>query len=342
MASPSPVQPDGPTVDATITGIVKSVFAVGSGDDTGGILPSWRFYEKYHANMGSVAGVPVTNALIRLRDGQQHVDQFSRDLDRLAGRPVEIRRAADIVKQSKKATSLESNALLAFALAAALATVVLVGQSIVRLIAASATDLPVLGALGVTSGQRSLALVVGPAVASIAGVVLGGVLAFLASGLFPISIGRQLEPSPGLSLNGVPSSGSVSRSRPLSRSSALPVRRSWYVRRGDRARAAAPTSAIAGCGALRASGAPLPIVFGTQLAFERGRGRSSMPVMPALIGAVVGVTGIVGVLTFRAGLDHAVGDSAAFGQQFQAGSMPTEPSTEAGSRPQSMTPTWSP
>ena len=199
----------------------------------------------------------------------------------------------------------------------------LVGQSIVRLIAASATDLPVLGALGVTSGQRSLALVVGPAVASIAGVVLGGVLAFLASGLFPISIGRQLEPSPGLSLNasvigfGVVIAAAVAVV-------GIAGTAVWYVRRGDRVARRSRSPVVS---ALRDWDAPLPTVFGAQLALERGRGRSSMPVMPALIGAVVGVIGIVGALTFRAGLDHAVGDLRVFGQQFQAAAsaLPTEP-----------------
>ena len=60
-----------------------------------------------------------------------------------------------------------------------------------------------------------------------------------------------------------------------------------------------------------------PLALGTQLALERGRGRSAVPVLPALIGAIVGVLGVVGALTFRAGLDHGTRDAKLYGQQFQ-------------------------
>ena len=96
--------------------------------------------------------VPITNALIRLRDGQQHVDELSRDLDRIAGRPVEIRRAGRHRQAGQEGhVAREQCACSRSRWRPRSPTVVLVGQSIVRLIAASATDLPVLGALGVTT-----------------------------------------------------------------------------------------------------------------------------------------------------------------------------------------------
>ncbi len=63
---------------------------------------------------------------------------------------------------------------------------------------------------------------------------------------------------------------------------------------------------------------PIPLALGAEFALDRGQGRSGIPVRPALIGAIVGVLGIVGALTFRAGLDNAVSDRALFGQQFDA------------------------
>jgi hypothetical protein len=51
---------------------------------------------------------------------------------------------------------------------------------------------------------------------------------------------------------------------------------------------------------------PLPIGLGTTMAFEPGRGRRSVPVRPALLGAIAGVLGIVGTYTTEHGLDDAL------------------------------------
>ena len=45
--------------------------------------------------------------------------------------------------------------------------------------------------------------------------------------------------------------------------------------------------------------------IGSRLAVEPGRGRRAVPVRSALIGAIVGVLGVVGCFTFRAGLADA-------------------------------------
>jgi hypothetical protein len=52
--------------------------------------------------------------------------------------------------------------------------------------------------------------------------------------------------------------------------------------------------------------APVPAAIGARMALERGPGARSMPVRPALIGAVVGVLGVVGALTINAGIAHAL------------------------------------
>ena len=52
--------------------------------------------------------------------------------------------------------------------------------------------------------------------------------------------------------------------------------------------------------------APVPVGLGARMALERGPGARSMPVRPALIGAVVGVLGVVGALTINAGIAHAL------------------------------------
>ncbi len=60
-------------------------------------------------------------------------------------------------------------------------------------------------------------------------------------------------------------------------------------------------------------GFPPALDVGFRLAVEPGRGRRAVPVRSALIGAIVGVLGVVGCLTFRSGLDAAVASPARSG-----------------------------
>ena len=52
------------------------------------------------------------------------------------------------------------------------------------------------------------------------------------------------------------------------------------------------------------------LMIGARLAGEPGRGRRAVPVRSALVGAIAGVIGVVGCLTFRAGIQDAVARAA--------------------------------
>jgi cell division protein FtsX len=80
------------------------------------------------------------------------------------------------------------------------------------------------------------------------------------------------------------------------------------VRRSERVATRSPASRLIGNSDL-----PPALVFGSQLATEPGRGRRAVPVRSALIGAIVGVLGFVGCLTFRTGLTDAVDNKARTG-----------------------------
>jgi hypothetical protein len=67
------------------------------------------------------------------------------------------------------------------------------------------------------------------------------------------------------------------------------------------------------------SGLPVPLVIGTRFALEAGRGRTAVPVRPALVGAVMGVLGVIAAFTFSHGVSDAASHPERFGQTFQLG-----------------------
>ncbi len=90
----------------------------------------------------------------------------------------------------------------------------------------------------------------------------------------------------------------------------------WQVRRGETGARARGSRLV---GAAGAAGAPVTVALGMRLALEPGSGRSRVPAWPAIIGAMVGVLGVVGAMTFSVGLDRASADPGLFGQHFDAG-----------------------
>ncbi|HWS44525.1 MAG TPA: hypothetical protein VN636_01570, partial [Acidimicrobiia bacterium] len=282
-ASSAPPPPDGPVVDVTVVGEMKTPFGIA--DDSGTVIVSHPFWERFRANVMPLIGVPVDNALIRLRGGDADVPALTQQLDRVAKHAVEVTVFSQERKRITNATSLERAALYGFALAAALAALVLIGQAVVRLVAASGVDVATLRALGTTRLLGAFALSVAPIVAGSVGVVAGAIGAYVASGRFPIGVGRRVEPQPGLHVDwAVLAPGIVIGLALLV--AGVGGSAVWYVWRGERERSRRASLVAT---SVRNAGAPLPVALGTRLALERGHGRSGVPVRPALVGAVVGV-----------------------------------------------------
>jgi FtsX-like permease family len=82
-------------------------------------------------------------------------------------------------------------------------------------------------------------------------------------------------------------------------------------------RAQRPPRRSAVAAAAARAGAPVPALIGTRFALEPGRGRSAVPVRPALMGAAAGVLGVLAAFTFSAGVTDAAANPARFGQTNQ-------------------------
>ena len=194
----------GPAIQARIVGIGRNVFGSSTMDgpqSAGGVQPSPALYAKYRANIMGTSGETYINALIRLKGGRAAIPAFRADLARVTGRSdIDVWDDRDYFGGTIERTSqYEAACLLAFALAALVAALFLVGQSVARYTSATVADLQVLQAVGMTPRQAIASAVAPPLLAAAGGSTVGLVAAIVASRWMPIGIATYSEPHPGIS-----------------------------------------------------------------------------------------------------------------------------------------------
>jgi len=206
---------------------------------------------------------------------------------------------------AERGIRLEVVALLLFGALAALATLLLVGQALARQVVLRGDDYATLRTLGATRPQVLGIVLLRAAVVGVLGGALSFVVAALASPLMPIGLARQAEIHPGFDVDlSILVPGLFALALLVVARSAVPAWRvsrhtSQYVREDN---PAAHHSRVAA--ALARASAPPSTVIGVRFALERGRGRTSVPVVTAMVGAVVAVAVVVAALTFSTSLDH--------------------------------------
>jgi hypothetical protein len=310
--------PLGPFVKARIVGVARSPWLSATSDgpgDKGGVLASPGLYDRYSANIMGTNGQMYVNALIRLKGGEADIPAFRADLARVSGRSdIDLWNSrAYIGGAAERIISYESACLLAFALAALVAALFLVGQSVARYTSATVADLQVLQAVGMTPGQAVAAASAPPLLAALAGSTLGVVAAIVASEWMPIAYASYAEPHPGIDVDWlILGPGWVLAPALVAAGAAAAAALTLAARRR---RIAPRRSAIAAAAA--AAGLGVPVVVGARFALEPGRGRAAVPVRPALLGAVAGILGVLAAFTFAAGVSDAAANPARFGQTWQ-------------------------
>ena len=251
---------------------------------------------------------------MRLRGGEADIPRFRQELARLTGRSdIDIWDLPAQYADGQRQVAFESRCLLALAGAAFLAALLLLGQFLARYAADIAGDLRTLRAVGLTTWQALLCGAAGPAVAGTAGAVAAAGGAIVASRWFPIGIAALLEPSPGISTDWVVLGPALVIVPVLVTGGALLI-----VRAALRATAAGTAiRRLALAAAAVRAGLATPVLIGIRFALESGRGRTAVPVRPALAGAVIGVLGIVGAFTFARGVTDSVAHPERWGQTYQ-------------------------
>jgi hypothetical protein len=309
--------PRGPKIRVRIVGEGRSPWALDadSPGSPGGILTTPALFTRYRTNMMGTNGKAYINALVRLKGGQSAIPAFRADLKKVTGRSdIDVwDNLQQIGAPVNKVFAYEAACLLAFGLAALVAALFLIGQSVARYTSATVADLQVLQALGMTRGQAIAAASAGPALAGVAGSTLGVAGAIVASRWMPIGLASIAEPHPGIDADWVvlgPGWVLVPLLVLAGSAAAAAVALAAGRRRAPQRR-----SAIAA--ALAAMNISVPLVVGARFALEPGRGRSSVPVRSALVGAVVGVLGVLAAFTFSAGVSDAASHPERFGQTWQ-------------------------
>ncbi|NED94415.1 FtsX-like permease family protein [Phytoactinopolyspora alkaliphila] len=311
-----PTWGEGPAIEATIVGVIRSGwFSEETVNDLGFIVPSPGLHAEYAPNLlGSELSSASINALVRLNGGESALPEFKAALAGVTGNSgIDVWNWFDKARHVENVTRFEANSLLAFAAAAGIAAVFLLGQSIARYAASTVADLQVMRAVGMTPDQSRLVAVIGPTLAAGAGAVVGTAGAVVASQWFPIGTAALAEPSPGMDVDpAVLVTGVVAT--PLLVALAA-VGAAWFAVRSTLRTAPSHRSAVAAAAAR--VGAPVPAIVGARFALEAGQGRSAVPVRPAILGAVAGVLGVLAAMTFSSGINDAATNLERFGQTYQ-------------------------
>ena len=153
-------------------------------------MPSSAFFRRYGTQL-----VGVTNEFVDLRRDSADLERFRADVQRITGKPTNVESGPDLfgVPKLTHIADIERAGLLMFALVVALGAGVLVGQALVRVVAAGAVDLRTWRAIG---ADRRLAVpsMVSPAgVTALVAAATTVLVAVLASPRFPIAVSRRYE-----------------------------------------------------------------------------------------------------------------------------------------------------
>ncbi len=147
--------PAGPRVRVRIVGVVRSPWITDDPSVPGALLTSPALWAKYPANILGTQHSVYINALIRLRGGGAAIPAFRAGLARVTGRDdIDVwNNSVNFGDPARRVTSYEAACLLAFALAALITALFLVGQAIARYVSNTTADLQILQSVGLTRRQ---------------------------------------------------------------------------------------------------------------------------------------------------------------------------------------------
>jgi len=308
------VVPHGPVVHFRVVGIEASEGDFPSSSPNYSLFTSRAFDQSVGRTV-----VRLSIEQVRLRHGQNDMPAFQPYINHHQGRGFVYMQNEDTTLASVgQSIQPQATGWWFFALFAVLAGLALVGQALSRQGLVERDSYPTLAALGLRPRQlRGLGLLRAGAI-GVAGAIGSVALAYAVSDLTPVGEARAAAPGLGFVFSGV--LFGVGALVVVATVLALAVVPSWRAaqnRRGQNARELLVGHTNAAVTLVARAGAPASVVVGVRNALDRGRGRTSVPVVTALVGATVAVIALVATSVFGASLTHLVTTPALYGQNWQ-------------------------
>jgi putative ABC transport system permease protein len=184
------VAPEGPTVEATVVGVIESPSEL---DDPSpvAVFPAALLGE------GDI-GVAATPMVVDLNIDSATTD-FRSQLDALPdGAQISVAPLELVSSDTRKAVDAQSVGLWILAGVIAVASIAVLGQLVGRQVRMAPAERLRLAALGATEREVRIETIARSSVVVVVGTMVGAVVAVVASPLFPLGFARRVEPSPGL------------------------------------------------------------------------------------------------------------------------------------------------
>ena len=260
----------------------------------------------------SVATIPVL--AVKLERGEADLASFTTGLQRISP-GAQFDASTDVATEIRRSVHIQAVALRLFAALAALAALVIVSQALVREAFVHRSDDLVLRSLGMTHRQLLAVAALRSGAVAVAASLVAVAVAVIASPLMLFGLARDIEPSPGLSLEITTLSIGVLVLAVLTVvGGTLPA---WRTIRA----ASDEDQSLAGkwtVGTAVRLGASPSALAGLRMALQRGAGRSAAPVRSTLVGTTLSLAALVAALTFGTSLEHLSDTPELYGWNWDA------------------------
>jgi hypothetical protein len=308
--------PAGARVSFRVVGIEANVT-----DFPAGVTPVYNLYTSpaFDRGQGRQA-LRFYGALVRLRDGAADLPRFQVEFQHFAGlspnHGIQPEDSGDMAVE--RSIHPQAVGWWLFALFVGLVGLAVVGQALSRQSLLEAESYPTLEALGFRPRQVFALGMARAAAVGLTGAIGAVAFAFAVSPLTPVGEARIAEPAQGFAFDGIALGlGAVATVIVVILLTTYPAWRATRLRIDQPQAEFADGRASSVVTALARAGAPPSVVVGASRALERGRGRTSVPVVTALLGTVVAVTALVATAVFGASLSNLVSTPALYGMNWQ-------------------------